>query len=79
MLKNKSIYLAAGEADLSVHDGGCLGAQGVVDGDGVAQHAAAVPHRVKLPLAHRQVCREEGDDANDSCLAPSIQYSISFI
>ena len=52
---------AAGEADLCVHDGGGLGSQGVVAGDGVAQHPAAVPRPVQLPLAHRQVCRAEGD------------------
>jgi len=43
------------ERDLGVHYRGSLGSQGVVDGDGVAEHPGAVASPVQLPLTHRQV------------------------
>lgn len=44
--------------DLRLHHRGGLGAEGVVEGDGVAEHTAGVPTTaVLLPFTHRQVWR----------------------
>lgn len=42
--------------DLRLHHRGGLGPEGVVEGDGVAEHTAGVPTAaVLLPFTHRQV------------------------
>lgn len=42
--------------DLRLHHRGGLGAEGVVEGDGVAKHTAGIPTAaVLLPFTHRQV------------------------
>lgn len=44
--------------DLRLHHRGGLGPEGVVEGDGVAEHTAGVPTAaVLLPFTHRQVWR----------------------
>lgn len=51
------------ETDLRLHHGGGLGAEGVVEGDGVAEYTAGVPAAaVLLPFTHRQVCRDGAED-----------------
>lgn len=42
---------------LRLDHGGSLGPEGIVESNGVAEHAAGGPAAaVPLPLAHRQVC-----------------------
>lgn len=49
--------------DLRLHHRGGLGAEGVVEGDGVAEYTAGVPAAtVLLPFTHRQVCQDGPED-----------------